>query len=107
MTEQFFWISKDGDAIYMGYGIEKIKELKIELIEKEITDSKLEPLIIVQYVDEEFVNSIILLKDLKNNIYIFEELDYPEINSVIRNWWEADFTKFKELISKKIKKIKN
>ena len=28
MTEQFFWISKYGDAIYIGYGMEKIEELK-------------------------------------------------------------------------------
>ena len=40
MKEQFFCIIKNGDSIYIGYGIEKIKELKIELIEKEITDSR-------------------------------------------------------------------
>ena len=40
LKEQFCWKSKSGDSIYIGYGIEKIKELKIELIEKEITDSR-------------------------------------------------------------------
>ena len=56
------------------------KELKIELKKKEITDSKLEPLIIIQYVSEDFINSMVLLKDLNNIFYIFEELDYPELN---------------------------
>ena len=68
MTEQFFWISKYGDAIYLGYGMEKIEELKIDFS----NNKELEPLIIIQYVSEDFINSMVLLKDLNNIFYINE-----------------------------------
>ena len=99
MTEQFFWISKYGDAIYMGYGMEKIEELKIDFS----NNKELEPLIIIQYVSEDFINSMVLLKDLNNIFYIFEELDYPEINSIKKSFHESDFEKFKEIIAEKNK----
>ena len=94
MTEQFFWISKYGDAIYIGYGMEKIEELKIDFS----NNKELEPLIIIQYVSEDCINSMVLLKDLNNIFYIFEELDYPEINSIKKSFHESDFEKFKEII---------
>ena len=105
MKEQFFWISKYGDAIYLGYGMEKIEELKIDFS----NNKELEPLIIIQYVSEDCINSMVLLKDLNkallkdlNNIfYIFEELDYPEINSIKKSFHESDFEKFKEIIAEK------
>ncbi len=97
MTEQFFWISKYGDAIYIGYGMEKIEELKIDFS----NNKELEPLIIIQYVSEDFINSMVLLKDLNNIFYIFEELDYPEINSIKKSFHESDFEKFKEIIAEK------
>ncbi len=107
MKEQFFWISKYGDAIYLGYGMEKIEELKIDFS----NNKELEPLIIIQYVSEDCINSMVLLKDLNkallkdlNNIfYIFEELDYPEINSIKKSFHESDFEKFKEIIAEKNK----
>lgn len=99
MTEQFFWISKYGDAIYIGYGMEKIEELKIDFS----NNKELEPLIIIQYVSEDFINSMVLLKDLNNIFYIFEELDYPEINSIKKSFYESDFEKFKEIIAEKNK----
>lgn len=97
MTEQFFWISKYGDAIYIGYGMEKIEELKIDFS----NNKELEPLIIIQYVSEDCINSMVLLKDLNNIFYIFEELDYPEINSIKKSFHESDFEKFKEIIAEK------
>ena len=102
MIEQFFWINKYGDAIYIGYGMEKVKELKIELPDKK----DLEPLISVQYVSEDFINSIILLEDLNNTVYVFEELDYPESNTISKSCHESDFKKFKELIAEKNKQDK-
>jgi enolase len=97
MKEQFFWKNKNGDSIYIGYGIEKIKELKIDFS----NNKELEPLIIIQYVSEDFINSMVLLKDLNNIFYIFEELDYPEINSIKKSFHESDFEKFKEIIAEK------
>ena len=99
MKEQFFWISKYGDAIYLGYGMEKIEELKIDFS----NNKELEPLIIIQYVSEDCINSMVLLKDLNNIFYIFEELDYPEINSIKKSFHESDFEKFKEIIAEKNK----
>ena len=107
MKEQFFWKNKNGDSIYIGYGIEKIEELKIDFS----NNKELEPLIIIQYVSEDCINSMVLLKDLNkallkdlNNIfYIFEELDYPEINSIKKSFHESDFEKFKEIIAEKNK----
>lgn len=97
LTEKFFWISKYGDAIYMGYGMEKIEELKIDFS----NNKELKPLIIIQYVSEDCINSMVLLKDLNNIFYIFEELDYPEINSIKKSFHESDFEKFKEIIAEK------
>ncbi len=99
MKEQFFWISKYGDAIYLGYGMEKIEELKIDFS----NNKELEPLIIIQYVSEDCINSMVLLKDLNNIFYIFEELDYPEINFIKKSFHESDFEKFKEIIAEKNK----
>ncbi len=97
MIEQFFWINKYGDAIYIGYGMEKIEELKIDFS----NNKELEPLIIIQYVSEDCINSMVLLKDLNNIFYIFEELDYPEINSIKKSFHESNFEKFKEIIAEK------
>ena len=102
MKEQFFWKNKNGDSIYIGYGIEKIKELKIDFS----NNKELEPLIIIQYVSEDFINSMVLLKDLNNIFYIFEELDYPESNTISKSCHESDFKKFKELIAEKNKQDK-
>ena len=45
--------------------MEKIEELKIDFS----NNKELEPLIIIQYVSEDFINSMVLLKDL-NNIFL-------------------------------------
>ena len=79
MTEQFFWISKYGDAIYIGYGMEKIEELKIDFS----NNKELEPLIIIQYVSEDCINSMVLLKDLNKACFIMGKTQYgtlPEVH---------------------------
>ena len=45
MKEQFFWISKYGDAIYKGDGMENREELKIDFS----NNKELEPLVILKY----------------------------------------------------------